>query len=449
MSMLARGIGTACAALLLGLLAYAPLAQGSLTVETEFGLKAGVAVLLVLLGVRLLLPSDRGPRPAIPVILAVLAASYLGTVLISTLVSAYPLGSMRESTRIVVHVAGFFLGASLLGSKLGRTAFATILLVTTALMGVVGLLQIADIQFFPSVAVGRTQITSTFFHYSHYAGFLDLAAPLALAVALLGPRLYVRIPAAIVALLAYSNAALSFSYAGWGALGLATLVLLVIYALRPRFSAGRLAVAGGLAVVALVTGLAVVSLSPRLSGTLPERLTSLLGTRTPDGELAGQGIGRLSSRLAIVRSGVPIVDESPWVGVGPGNFIYAVTKYRPAELDRPDAAMLHGFVNYAHNDYLQVASETGIPSALLFIGFWILVLVLPARHQPSWLALGAKAGIFALLFHGLMDGNLTVNHASAFLAFCTAGVLHGFGRLENESTEKGTGLSDLNQGRSQ
>jgi O-antigen ligase len=404
-------------------MAYAPLAHGSLTAETEFGLKAGAALLIVLIGLRLLLPRSlrlAGP----PAVLSLLAALYLSTVVISALLSPYPLGSLRETVRIVVHVAGFFLAAALLAGPARRVAATVVLLATTAAMATLGALQLFGVQLFPTVAENGRQVTSTFFHYSHYAGFLDLAAPFALGVALLAPRPWLRLPAALIAIAAYANAGLTFSYAGWGALGLATLVLLVVYAFRPRPSRSRLGIAGGLVVAALAAGLAVISLSPRLSGTLPERLEALAGTRTEDGRLTGQGLGRFSSRLIIAESSLPILLEHLWTGVGPGNFVFEITRHRPERLDRPDAGMMHAFVNYAHNDYLQVATETGVPSALLFMAFWLLVLFLPAPQAPRWFSLGTRMGILALLVHGLMDGNLTVNHASAFLAFTLAGVLH-------------------------
>lgn len=86
--------------------------------------------------------------------------------------------------------------------------------------------------------------------------------------------------------------------------------------------------------------------------------------------------------------------------------------------------MMHRFVNYVHNDYLQVATETGIPALLAFLAFWFLTLGLPAPGAPPALRWGVRFGLVALMVHGLMDVNLTINHGSAFPVFVLAGVLH-------------------------
>ncbi len=72
-------------------------------------------------------------------------------------------------------------------------------------------------------------------------------------------------------------------------------------------------------------------------------------------------------------------------------------------------------VDYAHNDYLQLAAELGLPAALLF---WALIFVLAARtlracwipgnHTRQAIALGATGALAALLLHSLTDFNLYI-----------------------------------------
>ena len=142
---------------------------------------------------------------------------------------------------------------------------------------------------------------------------------------------------------------------------------------------------------------------------------------TPGGELTTAGLGNLYSRLYIYDATLKVVKEQPLTGVGPGGFIYALPKWRPPNALDFRSGQLHKLVNYAHNDYLQIASEAGVPAAVFFVLFWLAVLG-RAREAPIACS-GLTFGVAALLVHGLVDGNLTVNHASAFLAYAAAGVL--------------------------
>lgn len=98
------------------------------------------------------------------------------------------------------------------------------------------------------------------------------------------------------------------------------------------------------------------------------------------------------------------MEESPFLGAGAGLFPFAWPEFRP-----PTAALfpvLHAFVNYAHNDYLQVASQTGLLGLAAFVFFWLLMLTsLSGSGTP--LSLGVFAAAVAMLLHGLTDANLT------------------------------------------
>jgi O-antigen ligase len=79
------------------------------------------------------------------------------------------------------------------------------------------------------------------------------------------------------------------------------------------------------------------------------------------------------------------------------------------------STFLGQFVNHAHNDYLEVASDLGIPAAALFFGSTGALLVRVARKARSSevsferaMALGCLGSIAAILLHSLTDFNLYI-----------------------------------------
>jgi O-antigen ligase len=386
------------------------------------GLRLLVALAIALTGAAFAAGARLNAPPAAP---TAFLGAFLVFAAISAALSPNPFGSQQALLNLLVHGSGYFLVAVLATGVRQRQLLIGSVFLAAVVMGLYGVAQLLGFGFTPSVAAPAfDRVSSTYFNYAHYAGFLDLVAPLALAGALMAPRRVTRTWAALLALLLYLSAGLTFSYAGWGSLGLATVLLLWWWGVRgPNgTSRSRAAVVASLFLAGLLVVGAFVSFSPRLDGTLSQRLVQLLGERDETGALTGEGLGRFGDRLTIFGITLPIVREHPWFGVGPGNFIYAVTEFRleTAEINRYALAS-HKFVNYAHNDYLQVASEEGIFALAAFVTFWFAVLAWYRLPSP-WLV-GAKFGLLAILVHGLMDGNLTVNHGAIFLAFVLAALI--------------------------
>ena len=108
-----------------------------------------------------------------------------------------------------------------------------------------------------------------------------------------------------------------------------------------------------------------------------------------------------------------IVKDFPLLGTGLGTFEYAYPAYKSI-----DSEILW---DYAHNDYIQLAAETGMTGLLLlawfFYSFFRHVLSLLARRRNLYyrlVATGGLAGIISLLLHSLVDFNLHIG-ANAFL----------------------------------
>ena len=79
------------------------------------------------------------------------------------------------------------------------------------------------------------------------------------------------------------------------------------------------------------------------------------------------------------------------------------------------STFLGKFVNHAHNDYLEIASDVGIPAAILLFGSIVLLLrrvaktvsLAEGRFEKA-VALGCLGSIVAILLHSLTDFNLYI-----------------------------------------
>jgi O-antigen ligase len=105
------------------------------------------------------------------------------------------------------------------------------------------------------------------------------------------------------------------------------------------------------------------------------------------------------TRLALWRAGLRMVEAHPVTGVGLGNFKWVVSRY-----DAPGESL----GNVAHNTYVEVAAELGIPGLVLWLGllastFRALTRIrrrtrdVPAADLVHRAALGLQAGMVAFL----------------------------------------------------
>ena len=102
-----------------------------------------------------------------------------------------------------------------------------------------------------------------------------------------------------------------------------------------------------------------------------------------------------------------IIKDYPAMGSGPGSFYTAFPRYRG-----PDVVNLY---EYAHNDYIQFATESGVAGLGLLglIVAWSLAVALRAqymRRDPLMrgLSFASVMGIVAILIHSSVDFNLQI-----------------------------------------
>jgi len=115
-----------------------------------------------------------------------------------------------------------------------------------------------------------------------------------------------------------------------------------------------------------------------------------------------------ASRIAIWKDSLVMFKDHP-LGIGLGNFRHVFPIYNVSTIS--DKSFL-----YAHNDYLHLLVEAGIPGFLALVsGFFIFlgksirkVKQMKSRHDPLrfFLAVGALSGLVSIAFHSLFDFNL-------------------------------------------
>lgn len=114
-----------------------------------------------------------------------------------------------------------------------------------------------------------------------------------------------------------------------------------------------------------------------------------------------------SARPQVYRDTLRMIADHPWTGVGPGMYGYRFRAYQTVGLGSQ--------FSQAHNDYLQVAAEWGLPLTIVFWAFvgWVFVgtvRLFLSRASPwrQGVGLGCAAAIFSLLLHSLVDFNLQI-----------------------------------------
>lgn len=279
----------------------------------------------------------------------------------------------------------------------------------------------------------------TFEQPNPFAGFIGLALPIAVALtahgvlrmayhvvrrqSLLTARysLLVKHAAplsacAAIALLLALALYLSFSRGAWLAAAAAIGAMIV---LAPRRWWVGLALAG-VAAVALI-GLSGAGLLPP---TIADRLADageLFDIRDVRGVPINDSNYALIERQAHWQAALNMLTAQPWTGVGFANYQPAYEQYRLLNWPMP--------LGHAHNIYLNVAAETGLPGLAAYLLLWTIIIAATwrtsrqARGIERAVAIGLMGTWIHLSIHQLVD-NLYVNNThlmiGALLGLLTA-----------------------------
>lgn len=255
---------------------------------------------------------------------------------------------------------------------------------------------------------------------------LAALAVLGLVLGLAGgqvPAVATRVAGTLLAALSLGAVVFSVSRGAW--ISAAAAALLVLSRIRLR----RGLVVGSIG--AIVAGI-VLTLSAQTGGVLAERVTSIIAATEDAPDQA------VIDRLALFGAARAMIEDHPWLGVGPGQFQMHRDGYASlALLGSSDIGGVDTFERQAilspHNMYLSLGSELGILGAALLTTMMVATVVvggLRLRRTPRTDALlwvsGAAAcgGVLSVLINGLSGdfggpGSVTIGWALGLVCwFC-------------------------------
>jgi len=136
----------------------------------------------------------------------------------------------------------------------------------------------------------------------------------------------------------------------------------------------------------------------------------------------------LGDRTPMYASVAAMIADSPWLGHGTGNFPYIYPKYSNAFPDFRDPMSTEvSYTTNPHNVFLQLASQNGLPAAMIFVGLLTLLLWrLAASLWRNWDDLTAVglAAITAAIFDAMFN-HVFFNPASMFVFALFGGLWWG------------------------
>ncbi|MFC1516708.1 O-antigen ligase family protein [Thermodesulfobacteriota bacterium] len=240
---------------------------------------------------------------------------------------------------------------------------------------------------YPEITQNVDRLASTYGNANHLAGYMEMAIPLLLGLMLAGPRGVRLFLLICITLLLFLSLMLSLSRGGW--IGMLSGLL---------FMAATLSFDNPVVKKRLVMIVVV--------GAFASAVFVLSSTPTVKRILDLQQKAGLEARMAVWGGVVDMIQDHPMFGAGPGTFATVYTQYQPPGLNRRYFA--------AHNDYLQLVSEAGLP--VIAIMLWMIVVLYRKGFKkiknPSRLVrgvtLGAMSGITAILVHSVSDFNLHI-----------------------------------------
>ena len=265
------------------------------------------------------------------------------------------------------------------------------------------------------VAPGLFRAYGGFEQPNPFGGYMGMVWPLAAALAAglwrahqIDRHKLLSAACAFVALLSAGALLASYSRGAWLGAGAAAAILL-LGALRPASARPTLLL------VVLTAALLVAG-----RGLWPQWVVARVSSITQDISGADvRGVVPTTANFAVVerlahwQAAAEMAAAHPWLGVGLGNYAAAYDRYR---LARWPLALGH-----AHNFYLNLAAETGLPGLLVFVALLLaaalqaLRVLRTARGWQRALALGLLAAGAHLAIHNVVD-NLFVNNVHLYLA---------------------------------
>ena len=346
--------------------------------------------------------------------------------------------------KFLAYLSAFLIAAHLFDSGKRRNALVRALIFLGCLEAAYGIIQyLAGWQkiFTYTKKFNLEEATGTYINPNHFAGLLELTLPFVLASGFYSFQVWSerrqdelnwRVPA-------------ERSSAGVRSVFYFYLTVIVVVAVT--FSRSR----GGI----LATAFSIVFIV-LLAQVKAERKTWMLGFFLVSLCIAGYGLWigldpvlarfehlrepgylQLEGRIAIWKDASRLVRDHPLVGTGLGTFGTAFRRHQTVFVD--------GYVDHAHNDYFEIASDTGLlGAALLFLPILYLFFKMimgflnDTRRFRRSVTLGCIGSTLALLIHSATDFNLQIP-ANALIFAVVLGIGYKAACIELREQPEGEG----------
>ncbi len=386
--------------LLFFLLLFGPLAHG--LVET-WSVTTAHLLVISLVSIAVLTRAYRGELKCYRTPVDIPIVLFLFLVLISYCTSVAPYASRIVIYKLLTAIALFFYIIHTQRSQEKINLLLWIIVILGTVYAVMGLTLVdGDFLGFKIFSKRYYNISLFYVNYNLFAGYLELVFCLAVGLAVAqkgGKRILLFGMTTLICL------ALLFSLSRGGIIGASggLAFFLIASAFMQRKKTGY-----RLFFSAILLGLIIIAwfgLNPVL-----ERLSTL-----EDLSVAGE------ARIQVWQDTLRMIAARPLSGWGPGTFSLAFPAYQTNGFEQK-------LVNYAHNDYLELAADIGLLGLLVFIIGIVFLYIsclkeLRLAENRYWqnVGLGALAACFSILIHSVTDCNLQVP-ANLFLFVIATGI---------------------------
>ena len=331
-----------------------------------------------------------------------------------TTLSIYPHDTISELIKFLAYLSAFVLAAHLFDSATRKSLLVRALIYLGVFEAAYGTFQyLTGVQkiFTYTKRYYTEEGTGTYINHNHFAGLLELTLPFAAASVFYFFQLWSQ---------SRQDAARRRVSAGAGSMGvrclfyLFLLLIMVVGIVYSRSRGGILAATFSLVFIAL------------LGQIKTGRKVWMLGVFFFVMAVAGYGLwiglgpvlGRfeamreanyfeIEGRVPVWRDALHLIRDYALTGTGLGTFRLSFRHYQ--------TSMVNFYFDHTHNDYLEFASDTGLPGAALL---FLPVLYLLVRMTVSFLSdqrryrraitLACIGSTVALLVHSVMDFNLQI-----------------------------------------
>jgi O-antigen ligase len=297
------------------------------------------------------------------------------------------------------------------------------LLLAALFHGLAGILQYYDLAF-TNIPGANAKPYGFMSNRNLFGSALAFAMPFVLYVLYKGSVIWKYLSSITLSVLIIS-VLLSQTRSAWLAV-LAIVIVSFIFVLifspvtRKKWSIGT---AIGVAIAALLT---FFVFSSDAEGELQQSLKERAGSLVSKGTESSESLHNANERLIIWNKTIKLIKDKPITGVGPANWKLAIPTYGTENTawesgryspDRP------------HNVYLQIAADTGIPGAIIYFGFWIIVasiaikvIIRPKNEDQRILSILMLSGLAAFAIDSLFSFPTERIEHSLFLML-TGGVI--------------------------